>query len=75
MEDDADHRWRIGEGPNDIKLEDLVLVSMHHVSLGSWQPQLRLLRPRESRFSRPTATPSNAQIISIPLPQHARISR
>ncbi|KAF4609977.1 hypothetical protein D9613_010564 [Agrocybe pediades] len=45
MEDDADHRWRIGDGPNDIKLEDLILVSIHHVSLGSWQPQLRLARP------------------------------
>jgi len=51
MEEDADPRWRIGDGPNDIKLEDLVLVSMHHVSLGSWQPQLWLVRPREQKFS------------------------
>jgi hypothetical protein len=74
MEDDSDHRWRIGE---DIKLEDLVLVSMHHVSLGSWQPQLRLLRPREPRFSRPTitVTPSNAEPPSMLLPQHAQTSR
>jgi hypothetical protein len=41
--------WRFGDGPNDIKLEDLILVSMHHVSLGSWQPQLRLARPRAPR--------------------------
>jgi hypothetical protein len=79
MEDESDHRWRIGEGPNDIKLEDLVLVSMHHVSLGSWQPQLRLVRSRE-RFNRPTitVTPPNTEAVtapSLPLPQHARISQ
>ncbi|KAJ7089674.1 hypothetical protein B0H15DRAFT_838761 [Mycena belliarum] len=45
MEDDADLRWRVGPGPNQIKLEDLVLVSIHHVSMGSWQPHLRLRRP------------------------------
>jgi hypothetical protein len=45
MEEDADQRWKIGDGPDDIKLEDLVLVSIHHVSLGSWQPHLRLVRP------------------------------
>ncbi|KAJ7281932.1 hypothetical protein C8J57DRAFT_85901 [Mycena rebaudengoi] len=45
MEDDADARWRVGPGPNQIKLEDLVLVSIHHVSMGSWQPHLRLRRP------------------------------
>ncbi|KAF9531752.1 hypothetical protein CPB83DRAFT_750420, partial [Crepidotus variabilis] len=45
LEDEADQSWRVGDAPNDIKLEDLVLVSIHHVSLGSWQPQLRLLRP------------------------------
>ncbi|KJA28158.1 hypothetical protein HYPSUDRAFT_34526 [Hypholoma sublateritium FD-334 SS-4] len=48
QEEDADPRWRIGDGPNDVKLDDLVLVSIHHVSLGSWQPQLRLMRPRAS---------------------------
>ncbi|KAF7308695.1 hypothetical protein HMN09_00719000 [Mycena chlorophos] len=45
MEDDADPRWRVGPGSNHIKLEDLVLVSIHHVSMGSWQPHLRLRRP------------------------------
>ncbi|KAJ7173775.1 hypothetical protein C8R46DRAFT_1032018 [Mycena filopes] len=45
MEDDADARWRVGPGPNQIKLEDLILVSIHHVSMGSWQPHLRLRRP------------------------------
>ncbi|ESK97692.1 hypothetical protein Moror_17399 [Moniliophthora roreri MCA 2997] len=45
LEEDADQSWRVG-GPGTpyIKLEDLVLVSMHHVSMGSWQPQLRLCR-------------------------------
>jgi len=37
-------RFKVGTGPNDLKLEDLVLVSLHHVSQGSWQPQLRLRR-------------------------------
>ncbi|KAJ6496782.1 hypothetical protein DFH09DRAFT_1252283 [Mycena vulgaris] len=45
MEDDADARWRVGPGPHQIKLEDLILVSIHHVSMGSWQPHLRLRRP------------------------------
>ncbi|OJA10615.1 hypothetical protein AZE42_05706 [Rhizopogon vesiculosus] len=34
--------WRIG--PNGIRIEDLVLVSLHRVSQGSWQPKLCLLR-------------------------------
>jgi hypothetical protein len=46
MEEGAEEKWRIGDRPNDIKVEDLMLVSIHHVSLGSWQPQLRLRRPR-----------------------------
>ncbi|KAI6104008.1 hypothetical protein EV401DRAFT_2060929 [Pisolithus croceorrhizus] len=43
METNADRRWKVG--PKHIKLEDLILVSLHHVSKGSWQPQLRLRRP------------------------------
>lgn len=42
MEADSDRRWRVGR--KHIKLEDLILVSLHHVSKGSWQPQLRLRR-------------------------------
>ncbi|KAF7294488.1 hypothetical protein MKEN_01441300 [Mycena kentingensis (nom. inval.)] len=53
MEDDADPRWRVGSGPNHIKLEDLVLVSIHHVSMGSWQPHLRLRRPLYRLLSLP----------------------
>jgi len=48
LEDESDAHWRVGQsgaGDNSIKLEDLILVSMHHVSMGSWQPQLRLARP------------------------------
>ncbi|KAF9223058.1 hypothetical protein BS17DRAFT_150953 [Gyrodon lividus] len=41
MEVGSDRKWRVG--PLDIKVEDLILVSLHHVSQGSWQPQLRLL--------------------------------
>lgn len=44
LEDDSDPSWKVGTGANHIKLEDLVLISIHHVSLGSWQPQLRLNR-------------------------------
>ncbi|KAL4072962.1 hypothetical protein V8B97DRAFT_1869837 [Scleroderma yunnanense] len=40
MEADADRRWRVGK--KYLKMEDLMLVSLHHVSKGSWQPQLRL---------------------------------
>ncbi|KAF8636392.1 hypothetical protein AX17_003574 [Amanita inopinata Kibby_2008] len=42
LEEGADPTWRVGKGPYRIKLDDLVLVSLHHVSMGSWQPQLRL---------------------------------
>ena len=64
MEDGSDEKWRIGDRPGDIKVEDLMLVSIHHVSLGSWQPQLRLRRPqsisntpiRSSPVENPTAS-------------------
>ncbi|KIJ16155.1 hypothetical protein PAXINDRAFT_113918 [Paxillus involutus ATCC 200175] len=42
MEIGSDPQWRVG--PNHITLDDLILVSLHHVSQGSWQPQLRLRR-------------------------------
>lgn len=48
LEDDADPRWKVGSRQNEIKLDDLILVSMHHVSMGSWQPHLRLRRPLSS---------------------------
>ncbi|KAG1746698.1 uncharacterized protein EDB91DRAFT_1267299 [Suillus paluster] len=40
MESDSDPVWMVG--PRHINVEDLILVSLHHVSQGSWQPQLRL---------------------------------
>ncbi|KIJ61274.1 hypothetical protein HYDPIDRAFT_97134 [Hydnomerulius pinastri MD-312] len=43
MDADVNRRWRVGK--RNIKVEDLMLVSLHHVSKGSWQPQLRLRRP------------------------------
>ena len=43
MEEDADPRWRVG-GDHGIKLEDLELVGLQHVSMGSWQAHLRLRR-------------------------------
>ncbi|KAH7924917.1 hypothetical protein BV22DRAFT_474630 [Leucogyrophana mollusca] len=34
--------WSVGQ--NGIELQDLVLVALRHVSAGSWQPELRLIR-------------------------------
>jgi hypothetical protein len=45
LEDDVHPKWKVGTQHNEIKLDDLLLVSMHHVSMGSWQPHLRLRRP------------------------------
>ncbi|KAF9076540.1 hypothetical protein BDP27DRAFT_802711 [Rhodocollybia butyracea] len=45
LEDEYNSRWRVSSGKSSIKLEDLILVSFHHVSMGSWQPHLRLARP------------------------------
>ncbi|KAH7929122.1 hypothetical protein BV22DRAFT_156044 [Leucogyrophana mollusca] len=42
MDEDANPTWRVGT--RHIRFEDLILVSLHHVSQGSWQPQLRLRR-------------------------------
>ena len=42
MEEDADPRWRVA---NRIMIDDLELVGLQHVSMGSWQPHLRLRRP------------------------------
>ncbi|KAF8920780.1 hypothetical protein CPB85DRAFT_508979 [Mucidula mucida] len=44
MEDDGDPKWRVGSSQGTIRVEDLVLVSLHHASMGSWQPHLRLRR-------------------------------
>jgi hypothetical protein len=42
MQVGSDRQWRIGL--LDIRVDDIILVSLHHVSQGSWQPQLRLRR-------------------------------
>ncbi|KAF8557781.1 hypothetical protein OG21DRAFT_1456949 [Imleria badia] len=42
LEVGADKSWKVG--PQHIKVEDLILVSLHQVSKGSWQPQFRLRR-------------------------------
>ncbi|PBK62334.1 hypothetical protein ARMSODRAFT_863620, partial [Armillaria solidipes] len=46
LPDDSSPDWRVGTQPNTIRVEVLVLVlvSLHQVSLGSWQPHLRLRR-------------------------------
>ncbi|KAG1741094.1 hypothetical protein EDB19DRAFT_734776 [Suillus lakei] len=46
----SDPMWRIS--PRHIKFEDLILVSLNHVSQGSWQPQLRLRRQIRGASSR-----------------------
>jgi hypothetical protein len=48
--------WQVG--PGHITVEDLLLVSMHQNSKGSWQAHLRLARPRRRSISRSTAYPS-----------------
>ncbi|KAG9309646.1 hypothetical protein JVU11DRAFT_10310 [Chiua virens] len=42
MQVGSDSRWKVG--PFGIRVDDIILVSLHHVSQGSWQPQLRLRR-------------------------------
>lgn len=44
MEEDGDPAWLVGAGKIDVF--DLVLVRLDHVSKGSWQAQLQLVRPR-----------------------------
>ena len=46
MEEDGDLAWLVGPGKIDIF--DLVLVRLDHVSKGSWQAQLQLVRPPRS---------------------------
>ncbi|KAI0270123.1 hypothetical protein BGY98DRAFT_1011770 [Russula aff. rugulosa BPL654] len=43
MEEDGDPIWAVGSKKIDVT--DLVLVRLDHVSKGSWQIQLQLLRP------------------------------
>lgn len=42
LEEDADTRWRVGA--RRIIVDDLILVGLQHVSMGSWQAHLRLRR-------------------------------
>jgi len=48
MEEGDDEAWLVG--PRKIDLFDLVLVRLDHVSKGSWQPRLQLIRPRSSVY-------------------------
>ena len=40
MEEEADPRWRVG--PHHITIDDLDIVGLQHVSMGSWQVHLRV---------------------------------
>jgi len=42
--DPPNSTWRIGA--DGIRIEDIVLVSLHRMSQGSWQPKLCLLHDR-----------------------------
>ncbi|VDC03197.1 unnamed protein product [Peniophora sp. CBMAI 1063] len=46
----AEEQWRVGEGF--IELEDLLLLRLDNVSKGSWQIQLQLAMPLESKQRR-----------------------
>ena len=41
QEDATQTQWRVGG--RGIKLEDLMLVGLQHVSMGSWQAHVRLI--------------------------------
>jgi len=41
LEDEAEARWRVGK--NHIQLDNLVLVGLQHVSMGSWQAYVRYI--------------------------------
>lgn len=41
MEDEAEAKWRVGG--RHIRAEDLVLVGLQHVSMGSWQAHVRVV--------------------------------
>ena len=41
MEDPSEAKWRVGT--RGIRLEDLILVGLQHVSMGSWQAHFRLV--------------------------------
>ncbi|TDL23685.1 hypothetical protein BD410DRAFT_720956 [Rickenella mellea] len=43
LERGADPKWRVGPGYIDI--DNLILVELQHVSMGSWQAHLRLAHP------------------------------
>ena len=45
QEDRADPQWRVGG--EYIKLENLMLLGLQHVTMGSWQAHLRLMRNDE----------------------------
>lgn len=44
LEDPSQAKWRVGR--NAICLEDLILVGLQHVSMGSWQAHLRVVQRR-----------------------------
>lgn len=50
MEEDVDPQYKVGKGH--IRLEDLDLLGLEHVSMGSWQALVRL-RGRKAESLRP----------------------
>ena len=43
MQPYVDRKFRIG-GPDGIKIDDLEIVGLQHVSMSSWQVHLRLMK-------------------------------
>ena len=41
MEEDSDHSWKVGVNKG-IKIDQLELLGLQHVSMGSWQVHLRV---------------------------------
>ncbi|KAG1869526.1 hypothetical protein F4604DRAFT_888023 [Suillus subluteus] len=61
MEMEADRRWKVGT--RYIRMEDLILVSLHHIAKGSWQPQLRLRTPLSEIQLRRLQAPAPPSIV------------
>jgi hypothetical protein len=63
MYGDGDLRWKIGNQPGEVQFSDLVLVSLHHVSMDSWQPHLRLRHSTGAWYTHPAIVNSKSSCI------------
>jgi hypothetical protein len=56
MDENADHQWKIGNQPGEVQFDDLVLVSLHNVSISSYQPHLRLRHTTGALYTQHSGT-------------------